>query len=301
VVYRDVTRQAKELYRLKHVGALWSGLAYLSRYNSGWFCHIELRWYRWPGLPCAPVALGTLCWQLQAVVGLDCRDDPAFTPVLPLGAGEGGDVGARHPVPKLEVISANLTALLPGPNQGVEMFEDGGAGVHPHEHLHKVGEDRHEEDGVGGEMMKLEAELLQEQEEEGGDRRNQPAHNVRIEKDELPRGQVAEGNLAGPDLPGVRRRGPPQKAPHRVQLILALEAARERKRSHGDCWEWIAKEQGREGSQAQGSRTRKGMRRRRGATASVVGKSEKVVIPLGAYLLCKKLFLSCVPRRPRRS
>jgi hypothetical protein len=39
LVYRDVTRQAKGLYRLKHVGALWSGLAYLSRYNSGWFCH----------------------------------------------------------------------------------------------------------------------------------------------------------------------------------------------------------------------------------------------------------------------
>jgi hypothetical protein len=43
VVYRDVTRQAKELYRLKYVGALWSGLAYLSRYNSGWFCH---SWYQ---------------------------------------------------------------------------------------------------------------------------------------------------------------------------------------------------------------------------------------------------------------
>jgi hypothetical protein len=39
VVYRDATRQAKGLYRLKYVGALWSGLAYLSRYNSGWFCH----------------------------------------------------------------------------------------------------------------------------------------------------------------------------------------------------------------------------------------------------------------------
>jgi hypothetical protein len=39
VVYRDATRQAKGLYRLKHVGALGSGLAYLSRYNSGWFCH----------------------------------------------------------------------------------------------------------------------------------------------------------------------------------------------------------------------------------------------------------------------
>jgi hypothetical protein len=39
VVYRDVTRQAKGLYRLKHVGALKSGLAYLSWCNSGWFCH----------------------------------------------------------------------------------------------------------------------------------------------------------------------------------------------------------------------------------------------------------------------
>jgi hypothetical protein len=40
VVYRDATRQTKGLYRLKYVGALWSGLACLSRYNSGWFCHI---------------------------------------------------------------------------------------------------------------------------------------------------------------------------------------------------------------------------------------------------------------------
>jgi hypothetical protein len=66
----------------------------------------------------------------------------------------------------------------------------------------------------GGEIVKLEAELLQEQEEEGGDRRNQPAHNVRVEKDELPRGKVAEGNFASPDLPGLRRRGPSQKVPH---------------------------------------------------------------------------------------
>jgi hypothetical protein len=39
MVYRDATRQAKGLYRLKHVGALWIGLTYLSRYNSDWFCH----------------------------------------------------------------------------------------------------------------------------------------------------------------------------------------------------------------------------------------------------------------------
>jgi hypothetical protein len=43
VVYRDATRQAKGLYCLKYVGALWSGPAYLSRYNSGWFCHIMRR------------------------------------------------------------------------------------------------------------------------------------------------------------------------------------------------------------------------------------------------------------------
>jgi hypothetical protein len=83
-------------------------------------------------------------------------------------------------------------------------------------------------------MMKLEAELLQKQEEEGGDRRNQPAHDVRVEENELPRGKVAEGNFAGPDLPGTLWCGPSQKAPHRVQLSLALEAARERERRHGD-------------------------------------------------------------------
>jgi hypothetical protein len=43
VVYRDVTRQAKGLYRLEHEVALKRGLAYLSRCNSGWFCHTHGR------------------------------------------------------------------------------------------------------------------------------------------------------------------------------------------------------------------------------------------------------------------
>jgi hypothetical protein len=77
----------------------------------------------------------------------------------------------------------------------------------------------------GGEVLKLKAELLQEQEEEGGDRRHQPAHGVRVEEDELPRGKVVEGDFTGPYLPGLLRRGPSQKAAHRVQLSLALEAA----------------------------------------------------------------------------
>jgi hypothetical protein len=93
-------------------------------------------------------------------VGVSLRNDPTFTPVLPLGAGEGADVGTRHPVPELEVVRAHLTPAPPGPDQGIEMPEDGGAGAYPHEHLHEMGEDRHEKDGVGGEMMKLEAELL---------------------------------------------------------------------------------------------------------------------------------------------
>jgi hypothetical protein len=38
-----VSRQAKGLHRLKYVGALESGLAYLSRCNSGWYCH---SWYQ---------------------------------------------------------------------------------------------------------------------------------------------------------------------------------------------------------------------------------------------------------------
>jgi hypothetical protein len=90
-------------------------------------------------------------------------------------------------------------------------------------------------------MMKLEAELLQEQEEEGGDRRNQPAHGVRVEENELPRGKVEEGDFAGPDLLGVFRCGPSHKAAHQVQLGLGLEVARERKRRHGDGVE-IAKD-----------------------------------------------------------
>jgi hypothetical protein len=113
------------------------------------------------------------------------------------------------------------------------MPEDGGEGADPHEHLHEVGKNRHEEDGVGGEVLKLKAELLQEQEKEGGDRRHQPAHGVRVEEDEFPRGKVAEGDLAGLDPPDELRRGPSQKAAHHVQLALALEAAGVTKRRHG--------------------------------------------------------------------
>jgi hypothetical protein len=52
-------------------------------------------------------------------------------------------------MPELEVVGANLALAPSFPDQGIEMPEDGDAGTDPHEHLHEVGEDGHEEDGVG--------------------------------------------------------------------------------------------------------------------------------------------------------
>jgi hypothetical protein len=106
----------------------------------------------------------------------------------------------------------------------------------PHEHLHEVGEDGHEEDRVGGAVLELNIELLQEQKEEGGDRRRQPAGGVRVEEDELPRDQVVEGARGCPDLPRELRRGPSMEAAHRVELFLVLKVAGMAKRRHGgDC------------------------------------------------------------------
>jgi hypothetical protein len=221
-------------------------------------------------------------------------------PVLLLGAGEGADVGAGRRLPELEVVGGDLAPAPSRPDQGIKMPEDGGAGADPHEHLHEVGEDRHEEDGVGGEVLELKPELLQEQEEEGGHRRHQPAHGVRVEEDEFPRGKVAEGDLAGPDPSDELRRGPSQKAAHRVQLVLMLEAAGKTERRHGDgCCDsggWIARVQEKEGMPGARKLIARCVRRRRGAAAYVEGKSEKVAVSFGTYFLCK----SCSPSRAPR-
>jgi hypothetical protein len=109
------------------------------------------------------------------------------------------------------------------------VLEDGDAGVDPHEHLYEVDEDRHKQDGVGGEVLQLKPELLQEQKEEGGDRRGYPAGHVRVEEDEFPHDQVVEGTRTCPDLPSKFRRGPTQEAAHRVELLLT------RMRGEGPC------------------------------------------------------------------
>jgi hypothetical protein len=113
-----------------------------------------------------PVEPWPVTLQREAVVGLGADDHPVGAPVFPPCAYKGGDVGADRVRPRLEVVSAEVVLRLPRPHQHKEMVEEGGTGRHPHEHLAQVGEDGRLEDGVGGKVLKLEAELLQQQQEE---------------------------------------------------------------------------------------------------------------------------------------
>jgi hypothetical protein len=112
-----------------------------------------------------------------------------------------------------------MVPSLPRFDQHEEMAEEGSAGGHPHEHLAEVDEDGHLEDGVGGEVLKLEPKLLQQQQEERRDRQSQPAGDVGDEQNEL--------------HCGVRRRPPPKQAVHQVECRLRLEAVGVTERSHG--------------------------------------------------------------------
>jgi hypothetical protein len=85
---------------------------------------------------------------------------------------------------------------------------------HPHEHLAEVGEDGRLKDGVGHEVLKLEAELLQQQQEEGRDRQCQPG------------GEIAEGRGASADPSSKRRRTPSEQVAHQVECHLGLEVLR---------------------------------------------------------------------------
>jgi hypothetical protein len=95
---------------------------------------------------------------------------------------------------------------------------------HPHEHLPVVGEDGRLEDGVGCEVLKLEAELLQQQQEEGRDRQRQPAGEVGDKEHELLGDEIAEGRGVGADPSGECRRAPSEQVAHQVECHLGLEA-----------------------------------------------------------------------------
>jgi hypothetical protein len=112
---------------------------------------------------------------------------------------------------------------LPKFHQHEEMVEEGGAGRHPHQHLAEVVKDGRLEDGVGREVLKLEAELLQQQQEERRDRQRQPAGKVGDEEHELPGSEIAEGRGTGADPSGERRRPPSEQVAHQVECPLGLE------------------------------------------------------------------------------
>ena len=74
-------------------------------------------------------------------------------------------------------------------------------------------------------MLKLEAEIFQQQQEEGGDRQPQAGEDVRDEQHKLPDAQVAEGNGACSNPPSSLLCTPPKQAAHCPQLFFSLETA----------------------------------------------------------------------------
>jgi hypothetical protein len=152
--------------------------------------------------------------QDEAVVGLGTGDHPVDALVFPPHAAEGGDVGYGRIRPRLKVVGTKMVLSLPRLDQHEEMAEEGSAGGHPHEHLAEVDEDGRLEDRVGREVLKLEPELLQQQQEERRDRQSQPAGDVGDEHNKLPDGEIAEGSGAGVDPCGVRWRAPPKQVTH---------------------------------------------------------------------------------------
>jgi hypothetical protein len=83
-------------------------------------------------------------------------------------------------------------------------------------------------------VMKLEAELLQQHQEERRDQQRQPARAVGGEQNKLPGGEITEGDGASADPPSERRLAPPEQVPHHVECRLGLEAVGLAKRNHGD-------------------------------------------------------------------
>jgi hypothetical protein len=117
-----------------------------------------------------------------------------------------------------------MVPSLPRLDQHEEVAEEGSTGGHPYEHLAEVEEDGHLEDGVGRKVLKLEPELLQQQQEERRDRQRQPAGDVGDEQNELPGGEFAERDGAGTDSLGEPRRASPKQAAHQIERCLRLEA-----------------------------------------------------------------------------
>jgi hypothetical protein len=95
---------------------------------------------------------------------------------------------------------------------------------HPHGHLAQMGKNGRLEDGVGREALMLEAELLQQPQEERQDRQHQPTGEAGNEEHELPDGEIAGRSGAGADPSGEHRRAPSEQVAHLVACHLGVEA-----------------------------------------------------------------------------
>ena len=104
------------------------------------------------------------------------------------------------------------------------------------------------------EVSKLEAEIFQQQEEEGGDWQPQAGGDVRGEQHKLPGAQVAEGSRACSDPPTSLLSAPPQQAAHCVQLFFSLETTGMSK----GCHLTMEVKQSTRGSKGRGSSKAKG-------------------------------------------
>jgi hypothetical protein len=97
-----------------------------------------------------------------------------------------------------------------------------------------VDEDGRLKDGVGREVLKLEPELLQQQQEERRDRQRQPVGEVGDEQHELLGDEIAEGSGADADPFGKHRRAPSEQVAHQVERPLRLETLGMTYRSHSN-------------------------------------------------------------------
>jgi hypothetical protein len=126
-----------------------------------------------------------------------------------------------------------MVFALPRPHQHKKLAKEGSTSYHSHEHLTKMNKYGHLENGVGLEMLELEPELLQQQQKERRNQQRQSTEEIGDEEHKLPGGKIVEGNSAGPDPPGERRRAPSEHTAHRVERLLSLVLIRADQRGHG--------------------------------------------------------------------
>jgi hypothetical protein len=103
------------------------------------------------------------------------------------------------------------------------MLEQAHRWPHADEHLIEVDEDSHQREGVQRQVLKLEAVVLQQREEEGGRWERVPSKGIRCKEDELIGLQVGEQNGFASHPPIMFRRLPTKQSPQSREVIAHQE------------------------------------------------------------------------------